>query len=152
MNKTERIEKLACKLCDLGNRDRPEECDIHRKPTDDVCSWIFDAKELLSFLESTLGCVWLSDDQTFDPFANRKPTSVWGTKTDETIRGTEMQNGQKVTLRAYGGEELVRRVVRVEKDIVVVCRSEEYEKAKLEGREPLAVGFHIKDVVSKGND
>lgn len=58
-----------------------------------------------------------------------------------------MKPGQMVKLRAYGGEEIIRNVIRLEKDIVVVCRPEEYENARSQGREPTGVGFHIKDVI-----
>ncbi len=60
-----------------------------------------------------------------------------------------MKAGQMIKLRAYGGEEVIRQVVRVNKDTVVVCRSEEYENARREGREPVAVGFRVKDVLSE---
>lgn len=60
-----------------------------------------------------------------------------------------MKVGQMVKLRAYGGKELVRYVIRFDKDIVVVCRPDEYTAAQLEGREPIGVGFHLKDVVSE---
>jgi hypothetical protein len=60
-----------------------------------------------------------------------------------------MKIGQMIILRAYGGEELNRRVVHLYKDIVVVCRSEEYERANKENREPVGVGFHIRDVIAE---
>ena len=55
-----------------------------------------------------------------------------------------MKPGQEIKVRAYGGEELVRVLVRLEKDTVVVCRPDEYEKARAEKREPAGVGFSIK--------
>jgi len=58
-----------------------------------------------------------------------------------------MKPGQMVKLRAFGGKELVRRVVRLEKDMVVVCSPEEYETARSQGREPTVVGFHITDII-----
>ncbi len=58
-----------------------------------------------------------------------------------------MKPGQMVKLRAYGNEVITRRLIRLNKDIVVVCRSEEYEAALREKREPVSVGFHMKDVV-----
>jgi hypothetical protein len=58
-----------------------------------------------------------------------------------------MKPGQMVKLRAYGGKELARRVIRLEKDIIIVCRPDEYEIARLQGREPIGVGFHVTDVV-----
>lgn len=60
-----------------------------------------------------------------------------------------MKSGQTIRVRGYGGEELVRRVVRLEKNIVVVCRLEEYEAARSEGREPVGVGFHVEDVIGE---
>jgi len=60
-----------------------------------------------------------------------------------------MKEGQMIKLRAYGGKELTRRVVRLEKDMVIVCRQEEYESACSDGREPVTVGFHIRDVVDE---
>ena len=60
-----------------------------------------------------------------------------------------MKPGQTIKLRGYGNEELVRYVVRLEKDTVVVCRVDEYEKAQSEGREPVCVGFHIGDVLDE---
>lgn len=60
-----------------------------------------------------------------------------------------MKVGQMVKLRAYGGKELVRYIISIDKDIVVVCRPEEYKLAQSEGREPIGVGFHLKDVASE---
>lgn len=59
-----------------------------------------------------------------------------------------MDEGQMIKLRAYGGKELLRRVIRVNKDILIVCSPEEYEAALLEKREPLCVGFHLRDVIA----
>jgi hypothetical protein len=60
-----------------------------------------------------------------------------------------MQPGDTIRLRAYGGEEIERRVVGVKGDVVVVCRDEEYQKARKEGREPITVGFRIDDVLQE---
>jgi hypothetical protein len=60
-----------------------------------------------------------------------------------------MKIGQLVKLRAYGNKELLRRIIRLEGDIVIVCRPEEYEAARREGREPTAVGFHTTDVIGQ---
>lgn len=62
-----------------------------------------------------------------------------------------MELGQMVKLRAYGGKDIIRRVIQQEKGIVVVCRQEEYENARLEGREPVTVGFHMKDVIDEAS-
>lgn len=60
-----------------------------------------------------------------------------------------MEIGQLVKLRAYSNKELLRRVVRLEEDIIIVCSPEEYEAARRQGREPTAVGFHITDVIGQ---
>jgi len=54
--------------------------------------------------------------------------------------------GQLVTLRSSQGD-IVRTVVRDMGEIVLVCRTEEYERAKLEGREPAAIGFKRSDII-----
>jgi hypothetical protein len=59
-----------------------------------------------------------------------------------------MEKGQMIKLRAYGHTELERRVVRIDKDVVSVCRPEEYEKAIKERREPISVGFHFRDIIN----
>jgi hypothetical protein len=58
-----------------------------------------------------------------------------------------MKPGQMIKLRAYGNEVITRQLVRLDKETVVVCRSEEYEAAIRENREPVSVGFNIRDVV-----
>ncbi len=52
-----------------------------------------------------------------------------------------IQSGQWVKLLAFGGEHIVRRVVRETDRSVVVCTDEEYDRAHRENREPQAVGF-----------
>jgi hypothetical protein len=64
-------------------------------------------------------------------------------------RGVLMKPGQIVKLRAYGGEELLRRVIRQDNGLLVVCSPEEYEKAHREKREPVGVGFRTKDVIDE---
>lgn len=61
-----------------------------------------------------------------------------------------MRSGQIIKVRAYGNEILVRQVIQVKKDIVVICRPDEYNKSHIEGREPIGVGFQLKDVVEEG--
>lgn len=58
-----------------------------------------------------------------------------------------MKPGQMIKLKAYGNEIITRRLVRLDKDIVIVCKPEEYEAALREKREPVSVGFHTKDVM-----
>ena len=55
--------------------------------------------------------------------------------------------GSLIRLRAYGGEEIVRRVVEVQPDAVLVCSEEEYERAQTEGRKPMTVGFRYEYVL-----
>lgn len=52
-----------------------------------------------------------------------------------------MERGDWVRVRAYGGEIITRRVVEVDGDIIVICRDDEYQAARREGREPVSVGF-----------
>ena len=58
-----------------------------------------------------------------------------------------MEPGDLIRLRAYGGEEIERRLVELKGDVVVVCRDAEYRKARKERREPIAVGFRVDDVI-----
>ena len=61
-----------------------------------------------------------------------------------------MREGDLVRVKAYGGEEFVRRLVEVRGDVFLICRDEEYEAARREGREPVCVGFRKEDIVSEG--
>lgn len=54
--------------------------------------------------------------------------------------GVPMDYGQKVRMRAYGGEELERLVIQEGDDFVVVCREQEFQAAEREGRRPEGVG------------
>lgn len=60
-----------------------------------------------------------------------------------------MKVGQNVKLKGYGGKEIIRRIVGLDKDTVIVCQAEEYKKALLEKREPVSVGFPIKYVIGE---
>ncbi len=60
-----------------------------------------------------------------------------------------MEIGQDVTLMGYGGKEITRRLIKVNKDTVIVCQEDEYQKALKERREPVSVGFSIKYVIEK---
>jgi hypothetical protein len=44
--------------------------------------------------------------------------------------------------------EIVRVAVNILDGVVLVCRTEEYQRAKREGREPLAIGFKVSDVLT----
>ncbi len=52
-----------------------------------------------------------------------------------------MVPGTHVRLEADGGEQIQRRLVRVDGDVLEVCRDEEWEAAEREGRSPITVGF-----------
>jgi hypothetical protein len=56
--------------------------------------------------------------------------------------------GKNVKLRAYGGQEIVRRVVDQRKETVYVCTENEYQKANQEKREPVSVGFNVRFVLN----
>ena len=58
-----------------------------------------------------------------------------------------MKAGQKIRVKAYGGEELVRVVLEEGDSYVVICREEEFIKAKSTGRTPQGVGFSKEFVI-----
>ena len=58
-----------------------------------------------------------------------------------------LQPGDVVRLRAYGGQEIERRVVEATKDVIMVCREDEYQRARKQGRQPLSVGFRKADLL-----
>ena len=59
---------------------------------------------------------------------------------------TGLSRGQLVTVVAYGGEKLTRRVVSDCRRTVVICTEQEFHKAQQENREPDGIGFPRKDV------
>ena len=61
-----------------------------------------------------------------------------------------MKEGEMVRLRAYGGAEIVRKVIEIGTDHVVVCREEEYQRAEREGRDPIKVGFPLDTIIGVG--
>jgi len=61
-----------------------------------------------------------------------------------------MREGDLVRVKAYGGQELMRRLVEVRGDILLICRDEEYEAAQREGRQPVCVGFRKEDIIEMG--
>lgn len=52
-----------------------------------------------------------------------------------------MTDRNKVTVIADKDEVLSRVLVSVENDVYFVCKPEEYQAAKKEGREPVCIGF-----------
>jgi len=61
-----------------------------------------------------------------------------------------MEKGEIIKLKAFGGEELTRRVVAEEGDTIYVCKESEFQAAIAEGREPISVGFPVETIISKG--
>jgi hypothetical protein len=52
-----------------------------------------------------------------------------------------MQKGQTITVVNFEGKKLLMRVAGLIGNVVLICRDEEFEAAKREGREPRSVGF-----------
>ena len=59
-----------------------------------------------------------------------------------------MERGAEVTVVAYRGERLRRRVWEDAGPGVLICSEEEYQRAMREGDEPLYVGFPREDVIA----
>jgi hypothetical protein len=59
------------------------------------------------------------------------------------------QPGELVRVKAFGGKELIRRLVAVQRGTALICNDEEYQAAKKENREPDCVGFRVTDVIGK---
>ncbi len=57
-----------------------------------------------------------------------------------------MKIGDLVEVLDWQGTTLTRRVVRTCEKLVFVCTEEEYESARAERREPIAVGWPIDGV------
>lgn len=53
---------------------------------------------------------------------------------------TQIHEGKEVTVLSAHGQ-VVRVVVDVLGDIITVCRREEFEQARAEGRKPISIGF-----------
>ena len=52
-----------------------------------------------------------------------------------------MVAGKEISLIAYGDTAIVRTLVSVENGVYFVCKTEEFKQAKMEGREPVCIGF-----------
>ena len=59
-----------------------------------------------------------------------------------------MKNGDLVEVLDWRGDRLTRQVVASSEKLVFVCTKEEYENARTEQREPIAVGWPIEAVAS----
>jgi hypothetical protein len=59
----------------------------------------------------------------------------------------QLHPGQLVTVNAYPRKRPTVKVVEDRGDVVLICKSEEYDAAVAENRAPIAVGFHREDVL-----
>jgi hypothetical protein len=62
---------------------------------------------------------------------------------------TQLQRGQQVRVNAYGGKQPNVIVVEDRGDVVLICKPQEFESARIENREPMAVGFRKEDVIKQ---
>lgn len=62
-----------------------------------------------------------------------------------------MITGQTLSVVMDGDIVAERRLVSVENDVFFVCKDEEFEAAKREGREPICIGFKSEYVVTPKN-
>jgi len=58
----------------------------------------------------------------------------------------KLLSGQRVTVNAFGGKQLSRIVVEDIGQTVLICKLEEFDRAKAEGRPPVYIGFPKSDV------
>lgn len=60
-----------------------------------------------------------------------------------------MLTGKIVTLVAFGGKLIQRRVVEDRGSVILICRDEEYQSASVEKRPPITVGFPRTSVIGE---
>src|SRR5258705_218886 len=60
--------------------------------------------------------------------------------------GMDVQNGDLVKVRAYGGHIQIRRLLEVRGKTAIISTDEECQTAKREGREPITIGVPLDDV------
>jgi hypothetical protein len=61
----------------------------------------------------------------------------------------QLQLGDLVRVRAFGGKELVRRLFDIRGSVALICCDEEYQKAIKEKRDPICIGFPLSDVIDQ---
>ena len=59
----------------------------------------------------------------------------------------QLQPGQQVTVNAFGGKTPSVIVVEDRGDVVLICKPNEFDSAKLQHRAPVSVGFRREDIV-----
>lgn len=62
----------------------------------------------------------------------------------------QLKSGQRVTVNSFGGKKLLRVVVEDRSATILICKPEEFDRAKAENRRPVAVGFPRQDVMVSG--
>ena len=67
------------------------------------------------------------------------------------VERSPMNTGQAVLVTAYGGKRIALVVVQVKYNIALVCKKDEFESAKREGREPVTVGVPLWSVKVVGS-
>lgn len=106
----------------------------------------------------TSGRDWRNDEErpplSPEPAAATDPSlaagKVWGEQFGEVGEMTEETQPRMIRLRAYDDEIIERVIVEQDSHHVYVCRLEEWEAARHEGRAPMMVGFRYEDVESWG--
>ena len=58
-----------------------------------------------------------------------------------------MNRGDRIRVRVYGGDTVVRRIWRVTATGVAICTDERYAESLHTGQEPLTVGFRCEYIV-----
>ena len=59
----------------------------------------------------------------------------------------QLHPGQYVTVNAFRGKRPTVTVVEDRGDVVLICKPEEYDRARSENRIPVSIGFHREDII-----
>ena len=63
-----------------------------------------------------------------------------------------MKPGDTIRVMGDQDKELVRRLVEVRGQLILICKEDEFQTARAEGREPVCVGFKVNKVVGVADD
>jgi hypothetical protein len=69
-----------------------------------------------------------------------------------SVVGEQIQVGTDVNLISYNDTVIQRKLVAVENGVYFVCKSDEFENAEREGRDPVCIGFRREYVLGVGNE
>jgi hypothetical protein len=58
-----------------------------------------------------------------------------------------LRKGDLIKLRGYKGKSIVRRFLGTRNETVLICSNDEFQAARREKRDPVAVGFQLRDVI-----